>query len=140
MSYCRQCQKEYGKNWKKKYPKTKVRRPVAEPPIVYESAGDTPEGSYTLYIMRNPLLSGMVKIGRALCPASRARDLSKQHPFELLVCYTYIGWGSLETSLHHKLEKVRVLSGPGREWFWLEPEHADTLIKAAILEADINAK
>ena len=141
ISYCMKCQIEYCREYRKKFPKgKKARQTVAEPPVAYAPAEDPPEGSYTLYIMRNPLLPGMIKIGKATCPSSRAQDLSRQQPFELLVCYTYSGWGSLETSMHHKLQHVRVTSGRGREWFWLEPEHANTLVLAAILESEIAAK
>ena len=141
MSYCMKCQAEYSRNYRKEFPKgKKARQTVAESPVAYAPAEEPPEGSYTLYIMRNPLLPGMIKIGKAICPSSRAQDLSRQQPFELLVCYTYSGWGSLETFMHHKLQHVRVTSGRGREWFWIEPEHANTLVRATILESEIAAK
>ena len=148
MVWCKKCQIEYCRNYRKRFPTAKRARHatethVAETPILEMPVVDVPSAETsgsTLYIMRNPLLPGMIKIGRAICPVSRAQDLSKQQPFELLVSYTYAGWGLLEIFMHHKLHQTRVASGRGREWFWLEPEHADLLIRAAIVEHESIAK
>ena len=38
-----------------------------------------------LYVMENPLLPGIVKIGRSSDPEERARQMSTSHPFRLRV-------------------------------------------------------
>jgi hypothetical protein len=134
FSYCRCCSIEYGKHYRSKRGKKRGERPQA---IEYQSAVAPQENESTLYIMRNPLISGMIKVGRAASPELRAESLSRSHPFELLVCYTYPGWGSLEGLMHEKLSNLRVQSGRGREWFRIEPEHANLLVRAAILENEI---
>ena len=83
------------------------------------------------------MLPGMVKIGSSRCVARRAQDLSMSQPFDIIICYSYQGWGALEIDLHRKFASLRVESGTGREWFWMEPAHADTLIRAAILEREM---
>ena len=135
FSYCRCCNIEYCRQQRMKKDNKRVERPQA---IQYQSTSSTPENESTLYIMRNPLIPGMVKIGKAACPDLRAESLSKSQPFELLVCYTYSGWGSLESLIHEKLSNVRVQSGRGREWFRIEPEQAYLIIRATILEREIS--
>ena len=135
FSYCKCCNSEYAKHYRSKKGKKRVERPQA---IQYQSTAEAPENESTLHIMRNPLIPGMVKIGKAACPDLRAESLSKSQPFELLVCYAYSGWGSLESLMHEKLSNVRVQSGRGRAWFRVEPEQANLLIRATILECEIS--
>ena len=102
---------------------------------------ETPEihGDY-LYVMRNPSIPGIVKIGRTICPANRARQLSASQPFELVVCHCYTGWGHLEKTIHANLKLAQVHGGRGREWFRLEAWQADILINAAIVEFDLHLR
>ena len=102
---------------------------------------ETPEilGDY-LYVMRNPSIPGIVKIGRTICPATRARQLSVSQPFELVVCHCYTGWGHLEKTIHANLKLTQVHGGRGREWFQLEAWQADILINAAIVEFDLHLR
>ena len=102
---------------------------------------ETPEilGDY-LYVMRNPSIPGIVKIGRTICPATRARQLSVSQPFELVVCHCYTGWGHLEKTIHANLKLAQVHGGRGREWFRLEAWQADILINAAIVEFDLHLR
>jgi hypothetical protein len=93
---------------------------------------------HILYVMRNPLIPGIVKIGRATCPLQRASEMSRSQPFLLEICHTYGGWGHIETEMHKKLEHRRVDTGAGREWFSVEPWQADVLIRAAILEHELS--
>ena len=141
MACCKACMAIANKRWRKQRRELRGTRLKGLPKVrVIKPAQEEPASSYALYVMRNPLIPGMVKIGKAACPDSRARDLSVAQPFELLVSYTYSGWGSLEIQMHHKLHHIRVTSGKGREWFWLEPEQADMLIRSAILESEIAAR
>ena len=96
-------------------------------------------GDY-LYVMRNPSIPGIVKIGRTICPANRARQLSASQPFELVVCHCYTGWGHLEKTIHANLKLAQIHGGRGREWFQLEAWQADILINAAIVEFDLQLR
>jgi prophage antirepressor-like protein len=87
-----------------------------------------------LYVMVNPLLPNMVKIGRSICPEARAKELSKSQPFQIAVCYQYNDYGFLERLLHGRVSKTCVVGGRGREWFAITPTQADLMIRAAILE------
>ena len=90
-----------------------------------------------LYVMFNPLLPGMVKIGRSFHPEGRARTLSKSQPFNIQVCHTYDGYGFLEKLLHSKLKKRCVIGGAGREWFSISSDQAHQIISAAVLEYEL---
>ena len=92
-----------------------------------------------LYVMTNTLIPHMVKVGRSHDPDIRAKDLSQSHPFKIIVCHRYIGYGFLEKLIHDKLQKKRVEGGRGREWFSIEPKQADLLIQAAMLEHKLQA-
>ena len=97
-----------------------------------EQRGELAEAS--LYILCNPLLPGMVKIGKASCPIARAQSMSKSHPFYLTIFQSYYQMGCLESTVHRRLSDRRVTSGPGREWFWASPDEADLIVRATILE------
>ncbi len=141
MSRCKDCHNKYNEKYRSLNKDVIKQRIKAKRTQIttnnIQPAPEEPASAYSLYVLRNPLIPGMVKIGKAKCAVSRALDLSVSQPFELLVCYAYSGWGGLETQMHHKLEHIRVTSGRGREWFWMEPENADMLIRAAILEREI---
>ena len=98
------------------------------------SPSEPSEKSASLYILVNPLISGMVKIGRASCPLSRAQSMSQSHPFSLTVFQSYYQMGFLESTVHRRLAERRVASGPGREWFQASPDEADLIVRATILE------
>ena len=121
---CKECCKQYERD-KRAAEKKRVEQNEVTPRL------------HVLYVMQNPLIPGMVKIGRATCPVQRAYELSRAQPFRLVVCHMYKDWGYLETYIHAKLERRRVNSGTGREWFSVEPWQADTLIRAAILEHEL---
>ena len=93
----------------------------------------------SLYVMRNSIIPGMVKIGRSHFPEERAKDLAAAHPFEIIVRLSYKGWGRLEKEMHEKLRHRRVDGGSGREWYQATPEKADLLINAVILEHELIA-
>ena len=97
------------------------------------SSSTSPEGN-TLYVMSNPLIPGMVKIGRASCPETRAQTLSNGHPFRVQVEYTYEGMGHLEANIHVRIREANVQGGAGREWFYMLPQQADTIIRGALVE------
>ena len=88
----------------------------------------------SLYIFCNPLIPGMVKIGRASCPVARAQSMSQSHPFCLAVFQSYYQMGFLEATVHRRLADRRVTSGMGREWFYASPEEADLIVRAILLE------
>ena len=98
---------------------------------------DEPTEGDALYVMSNPLLPHMVKIGRSIHPEARAKELSKSQPFHITACHQYEFYGFLEKIIHRKLSKLCILGGRGREWFKIEPHQADLLIRAAILEHHI---
>jgi hypothetical protein len=102
-----------------------------------EPVKPTPKEPDYLYVLQNPLIPGILKIGRATCPVRRARELSTCQPFELVVCSSYVGWGFLERILHAKLKHKRVEGGRGQEWFSVEPWQVDILVKAAIVEFEL---
>lgn len=99
-----------------------------------EQMGTSESPDASLYILCNPLLPGMVKIGRAACPVARAQKLSESHPFHLTVFQSYYQMGCLESKVHHKLAHRRVTSGPGREWYHASPDEADLIVRATLLE------
>ena len=116
------------------YP-SQCRKRGYEPDVDGELSSSASESSETsLYIFCNPLIPGMVKIGRALCPVSRAQAMSSSHPFSLTVCSTYGQMGFLESTVHRRLADRRVTSGMGREWFYASPEEADLIVRATLLE------
>lgn len=91
----------------------------------------------SLYIMENPRLPGEIKIGRSHHPEERAKQLSSGQNFRIVVKHSYGEKGFLEKTLHHKLKSRRVEQGAGVEWFKVSVEHADILVKAAIIEVDL---
>jgi hypothetical protein len=91
----------------------------------------------SLYIMVNPLLPEIVKVGRSAFPDRRARQLSAGQPFQVEVKRCYSSKGFLEKTIHQKLERLRVAGGSGMEWFKLSVEKAACLIEATILEDEL---
>lgn len=104
--------------------------------VVPLAAERGPDG---LYVIVNPLIPGMVKIGRAQHSATRTENLSRCQPFQVEVAHDYPTYGHLEHSIHTQNVHLRVEGGPGREWFWMEPEQADKLIHAAIADYEIDS-
>ena len=93
-----------------------------------------------LYVMRNPLLPHLVKIGQAVDVAVRAAALSACHPFDLEVCHQYPGQGHLEGVVHDRLRAYRFTgakASKGREWFEVQAEQADAIIPGAIAEWEL---
>ena len=91
----------------------------------------------SLYVLTNPRLPGEVKVGRAAYPLGRAQQMSSGHNFTLDVTHTYAHQGILETTVHRRLAPYQVPCG-SREWFSLEPEQADLLVRATILEHELS--
>ncbi len=103
--------------------------PVKEEP---KTANDS------LYIFRNPIMPGVLKIGRSVSPETRCKSLSASHPFIVQIVATYGGLGFLERAIHLKLHSRRVTEGTGTEWFRIEPWQADLIIRGTALEYDLN--
>ena len=87
--------------------------------------------------MTNPRILGELKVGRATCPLGRAQQMSSGHNFTLDVTHTYAHQGILETTVHRRLAPYQVPCG-SREWFRLQPEQADLLVRATILEHELS--
>jgi hypothetical protein len=116
-----------------------IRKRAYEPELGNESRSSLDEqrgesSETSLYIFCNPLIPGMVKIGKASCPVARAQSMSQSHPFHMTVFQTYYQMGFLESTVHQRLSDRRVTSGPGREWFWASPDEADIIVRATVLE------
>ena len=137
-SKCRNCVQEQNRAYRFR---SSTATNVENTNMDESSHEEAPEvlGDY-LYVMRNPSIPSIVKIGRTICPASRARQLSVSQPFELVVCHCYAGWGHLEKTIHANLKLAQVHGGRGREWFQLEAWQADILINAAIVEFDLHLR
>jgi len=91
----------------------------------------------SLYIMKNPLIPGLVKIGRSAFPDRRARQLSAGQPFQIEVKRCYEAKGYLEKKVHQKLAPCRVTGGLGTEWFRMTLKQATCMIEATILEDEL---
>ncbi len=91
----------------------------------------------SLYIMQNPRITGEVKIGRSHNPEDRSKQLSAGNNFCLQVLQVYVGRGHLEKTIHHRLKCRRVENVAGTEWFQVSRDQADTIIKSAILENEL---
>ena len=91
----------------------------------------------SLYILKNPRIPGELKVGRATCPLGRAQQMSTGHNFTLDVTHTYAHQGHLETAVHRRLAPYQVQRG-SREWFHLDPQQADLLVRATILEHELS--
>ena len=85
-----------------------------------------------LYVFCNPLIPGMVKIGRAARPMVRARNMSASQPFRLTVCSQYPKFGFLERYVHAKLQTSMVSTGSGREWFAISASEANVAIRQVV--------
>ena len=125
-SYCKSC-------FKIQTTKTKKRQRDNE----FDEEDVLCDTADSLYIMENPRIPGEIKIGRSYSPEERAKQLASGHNFRLIVKYSYGGKGFLEKTLHHKLKHLRVEEVAGIEWFKLTPDQADLLIRASILEHDL---
>jgi T5orf172 domain len=93
-----------------------------------------------LYVMQNPLLPHLVKVGQAIDVAKRAELLSSSHPFDLVICHQYLGHGHLEPIIHDRLRSHRFTgskASKGREWFEVTPQQADGIIRGAIAEWEL---
>ena len=111
--------------------------PIVEQLAVTESAQVGSEDD-SLYIITNPLIPNMVKIGRAANPHVRAHDLSRSQPFQLVVSKVYPKWGLLEKAVHRRLKAQQVTTGRGTEWFTVEERQVEVIIEATILEFKLN--
>ena len=133
-NWCKTCMKSYD---------TKRRR--VEPDDTHETSEQVQDvepcrdtGADSLYIMSNSWRDDVVKIGRSSNPEERAKQMNASHPFRLAIEHSYGGKGFLEKTLHDRLKHRRVEGGPGREWFKLSAEQADTLIRASIVDHELS--
>ena len=111
----------------------------SEMPCESEPVKEEPKNTNdSLYIFSNPILPGVLKIGRSVSPETRCKSLSTSQPFIIQIIATYGGLGFLERAIHLKLHSKRVTSGPGLEWFKIEPWQADLIIRGTALEYDLN--
>lgn len=87
-----------------------------------------------LYIARyqngNP--TTYIKVGRALNPRRRIKELQACQPFFLELIAAWPNAGHLELEAHRLLEPFRV-QGPSREWYNLNAEDARQLIEGLLL-------
>ena len=127
---CKECWRLYGRVSQKRPHEPELDDDSS--PSSGEQRGESADAS--LYILCNPLIHDMVKIGRASCPVARAQYLSQSHPFCLTVFQTYYQMGFLEATVHRRLADRRVTTGPGREWFHASPDEADIIVRATLLE------
>ena len=134
--WCRECTLHYHREYSKLRRKRQREDEDAENAPLAEAASTQAD---TLYVMRNTLIPGMVKIGKSQNPEDRARDLAMSHPFEMVICSTYERWGFIEKIIHYKLRHRNVNGGTGREWYHVTPEQADKLITNVIVEHEILA-
>ena len=101
--------------------------------LVKQSRRDMPQAKDdALYVLCNPLIPGMVKIGRAARPMVRARGMSASQPFRLTVCSQYPKFGFLERYVHATLQTCMVSTGSGREWFAISASEADAAIRQVV--------
>jgi hypothetical protein len=101
------------------------------------SDASEPAWGESLYVLTNPRIPGEVKVGRSACPLGRAQQMSYGQNFTLEVANTYAQQGYLETTVHRRLAPYQVQGG-SREWFSLQPEQADLLVRATILEHELS--
>ena len=104
------------------------------------SAEEKSEPLSALYVMRNTLLPDLVKVGQSSDAAKRAVELSKCHPFDIEICYEYPGFGHLESTTHDRMRPYRftgVKACKGREWFEMQSEQADGIIRGIIAEWEL---
>jgi hypothetical protein len=103
--------------------------------LVKHMRRDTPKTKDdALYVFCNPLIPGIVKIGRAARPMVRARNMSASQPFRLTICNQYPKLGFLERYVHAKLQTSIVSTGSGREWFAISAKDANTAIRHVIAD------
>jgi hypothetical protein len=107
------------------------------------STEDKSETTSALYVMRNPLLPSLVKVGQSSDAVERAIQLSKCHPFDIEICYEYSGLGHLESTVHDRMRPYRFTGAKackGREWFEMQSEQADGIIRGVIAEWELAQK
>ncbi|MEG9861082.1 MAG: GIY-YIG nuclease family protein [Parvularculales bacterium] len=100
--------------------------------------------SELVYILTNPVIPDLVKIGRATNLEERLKDLSRPSgvpvPFECYYCCEVENASDIEKRLHFGLGDHRI--NPKREFFRINPERAKILlegwaIREVILEKDV---
>jgi hypothetical protein len=92
---------------------------------------------HTLYVFCNPLIPNIVKIGRTRDVNIRAHQLSESQPFEIEVCYEYPGYGFLELLVHDRVREWRTTTSRSREWFTMQSDQADDIIRGTIAEWEL---
>ena len=86
-----------------------------------------------LYIAkyRDDWPTSFVKVGRALNPQRRMRELQACQPFWLELVATWPDAGHLELEVHRLLDAYRV-PGPSREWYAISADHARGLVEGLL--------
>lgn len=87
-----------------------------------------------LYVARyqNASPAPYIKVGRALDPRRRIKELQACQPFFLELVASWPNSGHLELEVHKLLEPFRV-PGPSREWYNISAENARVLIEGLLL-------
>jgi hypothetical protein len=122
-SECKSCQSAYWFRWKE------------GKDIVMDTSTDD-----ALYVMSISKLPGIVKIGRSKHPRERAFQLALSMPFLVNVDHQYEKYGFLERMIHSKLLPYRVEDGTGKEWFYVNWQQADTIIRGSIVEYELSIR
>ena len=95
---------------------------------------------WCIYVMTNPAMPGIVKVGGSTCPDARADQLSSGTgiPLPFVVEFTtWVDFGSqTEVIAHRALAEHRV--SPSREFFRVSVDEAIEAIHAAALLANWN--
>ena len=119
QSYCRSCYQQYHME----------KRPAAaqesEPETTASSSREEDEEQHEpdaapgrdLYVFANSAMPGILKVGRSMNIARRAKELESGHPFRIVTRAACPGLGYLEPRVHAILQPSRRHGGSGREWF-----------------------
>ena len=97
-----------------------------------------PENKDDLYVMKNDRLPEY-KVGRSHDPAARAKDLSTCQNFRMEILHVFKGQGHLESICHQRLKARKFTEGRGNEWFNLDLQTIETIIKGVIAESQLSA-
>ncbi|MFH8656290.1 GIY-YIG nuclease family protein [Streptomyces afghaniensis] len=94
-----------------------------------------------VYVMRNPAMPDMVKIGlTTLLPEERAAKISSHEgvplPFEVVFRALTMRWPKVEKLVHQRLGKKRV--NPRREYFSVSADIAVETVRECVLEVNGN--
>ena len=115
QAYCRSCYQQYYME----------KRAAAAQESEPETTASSPEEEHEpeaapgrdLYVFANSAMPGILKVGRSMNIARRAKELESGHPFRIVTRAACPGLGYLEPRVHAILQPSRRHGGSGREWF-----------------------